>query len=215
VTTAATTLTRRRSAATIVGSIGAVGAAAAVAGLGTFGNFTDSTAPVGTAVDTGVVSIELSGAGDSGVVPFAGGLMLAGDSRTHLVDLVNDGTTALGSVTLESWATQSSVLDSDRVNGLQLSVESCSVTWVTSGLRLRRQRAVVLQRPDRRRRPGAGRCREPHVGRRRPPAPDRDAARHRDRGRLRGRHQRSELHVHRHPEGRLRALTRGAVAEPE
>jgi hypothetical protein len=133
VTTAATTLTRRRSAATIVGSIGAVGAAAAVAGLGTFGNFTDSTAPVGTAVDTGVVSIELSGAGDSGVVPFAGGLMLAGDSRTHLVDLVNDGTTALGSVTLESWATQSSVLDSDRVNGLQLSVESCSVTWVKSG----------------------------------------------------------------------------------
>jgi hypothetical protein len=133
VTTAASTiLTRRRSAATIVGAIAAVGAAAAVAGLGTFGGFTDSTAPVGTKVDTGVVSVDVSEAG-SGTVPFTGGLMLAGDTRTHLIDLVNSGNTALGSVALTSWASRSSVLDSDLRNGLQLTVKSCSVAWVASG----------------------------------------------------------------------------------
>ncbi len=128
--TAASSTSRRKTAVTVVGAIGAVGAAAAVAGLGTFGGFTDSTVPVRTDVDTGVVSIEISEAGDSGTVPFAGGSMVAGDSRSHVVDLVNTGDTALGSVAFDSWATRSSVLDSDPVHGLQLSVESCSVSWV-------------------------------------------------------------------------------------
>jgi hypothetical protein len=126
-----TTPTRRRSAVKIVGAISAVGAAAAVAGLGTFGNFTDSTSPVGTRVDSGVLSIDVSQPGGASV-PFSGGMMLAGDSRSAVIDLVNDGTTPLSAVTLRSWATSSSVLDQDTVNGLQLSVESCSVAW-TSG----------------------------------------------------------------------------------
>jgi hypothetical protein len=58
-------------------------------------------------------------------------MMLAGDSRSALVDLVNDGTTPLTTVTLTSTATSSSVLDQDKVNGLQLTVESCSVAWTT------------------------------------------------------------------------------------
>jgi hypothetical protein len=128
-----TTTIRRHSAVTIVGAITAVGAAVAVAGLGTFGGFTDSTSPVGTKVDTGVLSIDVSAPGGSTALPFGGGLLLAGDSRTHRIDLVNDGSTALSSVTLKSWATSSSVLDSDPVNGLQLTVESCSVSWVDTG----------------------------------------------------------------------------------
>jgi hypothetical protein len=127
------TTTRRHSAVKIVGAISAVGAAVAVAGLGTFGGFTDTTSPVGTKVDTGVLSIDVSAPGGSTALPFGGGLLLAGDARTHLIDLVNDGTTALGSVTLKSWATSSSILDSDPVNGLQLTVESCSVSWVDTG----------------------------------------------------------------------------------
>jgi hypothetical protein len=127
-----TTINRRLSGTRIVGAIAAVGAAAAVAGLGTVGGFTDSTAPVGTKVDTGVISIDVSRPGGSSSVPFDGGLMLAGDSRTTLIDLVNDGNTALSAVTLTSWATRSSVLDSDPANGLQLTVESCSVAWTTS-----------------------------------------------------------------------------------
>ena len=58
--------------------------------------------------------------------------MLAGDSRSALVDLVNDGTTPLASIALTSTATTSSILDQDTVNGLQLTVESCSVAWTTA-----------------------------------------------------------------------------------
>ena len=127
-----TTTTRRRSGLKIVGAISAVGAAVAVAGLGTFGQFTDSTSPVNTRVDSGVLSIDVSQpAGAS--VPFSGGLMLAGDTRSALVDLVNDGTTPLSAVTLKSVATSSSILDQDAVNGLQLTVESCSVAWTNTG----------------------------------------------------------------------------------
>jgi hypothetical protein len=125
-----TTTARRRTGLTIVGALSVVGAAVAVAGLGTFGQFTDSTSPVATNVDSGVVSVDVSSpAGAS--VPFSGGMMLAGDSRSALVDLVNNGTTPLSTVTLTSTATSSSVLDQDTVNGLQLTVESCSVAWTT------------------------------------------------------------------------------------
>jgi len=133
VTTPSSTMNRRKSATSIVAAIAAVGAAAAVAGMATFGDFTDSTSPVNTKVDAGVVSIDVSSPGGSAVVPFSGGMMLAGDSRSHLVDLVNDGTTPLSSVTLKSWATSSSILDRDPVNGLQLKVESCSVAWNAAG----------------------------------------------------------------------------------
>src|SRR3954471_14397234 len=126
-TTAQTT--RVSSARKVVGTLAVIGAAAAVAGLGSFATFTDSTAPVDTKVDTGVVSIELNATGATGSVPFTGGLMLAGDSRVHLVDLVNNGTAALGSVALTTTATQSSILDSDAVNGLQLKVEGCPFAW--------------------------------------------------------------------------------------
>jgi hypothetical protein len=44
-------------------------AGAAVAGVGTFGSFTDSTTPVGVAVDDGVVSIDLAAPDRLGTVP--------------------------------------------------------------------------------------------------------------------------------------------------
>jgi hypothetical protein len=84
-------------------------------------------------VDTGVVSIDLSEVGASGSVPFAGGLFLPGDSRGHLIDVVNTGDTDFGSVRLDSRATDSSILDSDTVNGLQLRVDTCQVPWAVSG----------------------------------------------------------------------------------
>ncbi|HLM07575.1 MAG TPA: hypothetical protein VK402_20545 [Blastococcus sp.] len=125
-----TTTTRRRTGLKIVGALSVVGAAVAVAGLSTFGQFTDSTSPVNTQVDSGVVSVDVSSpAGAS--VPFSGGTMLAGDSRSALIDLVNDGNQALSAITLKSTATASSILDQDTVNGLQLTVESCSVAWTT------------------------------------------------------------------------------------
>jgi hypothetical protein len=127
-----TTMIRRRTGIKLVGAISAVGAAVAVAGLGTLGQFTDSSSPVSAKVDTGVLSIDVGSPGGASV-PFAGGMMLAGDTRSALIDLVNDGTTPLSAVTMTSWATSSSVLDQDPVNGLQLTVESCSVAWNPAG----------------------------------------------------------------------------------
>jgi hypothetical protein len=122
------TTSGRVTAARIVATLGVLGATAAIAGLGTFGTFSDTTTPVDTSVDSGVISVDVADAG-AGMVPFTGGLMLPGDSRRFPVDLVNSGNSALGSVSLASTATASSVLDSDPVNGLQLRVESCSQAW--------------------------------------------------------------------------------------
>lgn len=122
----------RVTAAKLVATLGVLGATAAIASLGTFGTFSDTTTPVDTTVDSGVVSIDMAQAG-AGMVPFTGGLMLPGDTRAFPVDLVNSGNTALSSVTLASSATTSSVLDSDPVNGLQLKVESCTTAWSSTG----------------------------------------------------------------------------------
>jgi len=103
--------------------------AAAVAGLGTYSTFTDSTSPITTGVGTGVLSLSLQSGGTAATVPFNGGAMMAGDSVTQVLDLVNDGSTAFGSVTMKMSATASSILDTDPTYGLQLKVQKCSVVW--------------------------------------------------------------------------------------
>ncbi len=120
---------RRRTQ--VLGSLGVVAAAAAVAGLGTFGTFTDSTTPLSTSVGTGTVSIDVSQRGATVPVTTAG--FVPGDSMTRAVDLVNDGTAALGRVGLASSATAVSILTSDATDGLQLSVRSCSDAWTQGG----------------------------------------------------------------------------------
>src|SRR3954466_14313967 len=120
---------RARTARRVAGSVAVLGVAAAVAGLGTYSTFTDSTSPVNTGVATGVLSLSLNSGGSAATVPFPGGAMMAGDSVSQVLDLVNDGTTAFGSVTLKMSATASSILDTDATNGLQLKVQKCSVAW--------------------------------------------------------------------------------------
>ena len=77
-------------------------------------------------------SLSLQSGGTAATVPFKGGAMMAGDSVDKVLDLVNDGTTAFGSVTKKMSATTSSILDTDQVNGLQLKVQKCSVAWTAS-----------------------------------------------------------------------------------
>ena len=48
---------------------------------------------------------------------------------TQVLDLVNDGSTPFGSVTMKMSATASSILDTDPTNGLQLKVQKCTVAW--------------------------------------------------------------------------------------
>jgi hypothetical protein len=124
-----TATTRNRTARKLLGSLGIVGAAAAVAGMGTFGTFTDSTAPLNVSVNSGTLSIALNPANDTASLPMSVANFVPGDSVSRSVDLVNDGTAAFGSLSLVSTATTSSVLDTDKTNGLQLSVQSCAVAW--------------------------------------------------------------------------------------
>ena len=120
---------RARTARKVAGSVAALGAAAAVAGLGTYSTFTDSTSPVNTGVATGVLSLSLQSGGTEATVPFQGSALMAGDSVSQALDLVNDGTTPFGSVTMKMSATASSILDTDRSSGLQLKVQRCSAAW--------------------------------------------------------------------------------------
>ncbi|MCZ2858507.1 hypothetical protein [Blastococcus sp. VKM Ac-2987] len=124
-----TALARQGTAAKVVATLAVVAAAGAVAGLGTFGGFSASES-VDTAVGTGVLSIGLdAAAAGTASVPFTGGRMLPGDVARVPFDLVNDGDVPLAAVTFSSVARRSSPLDTDRVNGLQLRVQSCSQDW--------------------------------------------------------------------------------------
>jgi hypothetical protein len=115
----------------VVGSLAVIGTAAAVAGLGTFGSFTDSTTPVDATIQSGTLSIDLTQVGYAVPVTTAG--FVPGDTLTRAVDLVNDGSSPLGSVNFTSTATAGSILTTDTLNGLQLSLKSCSVAWTQGG----------------------------------------------------------------------------------
>ena len=115
----------------IVGSLGVLGAAAAVAGLGTFGTFTDSTTPIAATVSSGTLSIDVTQQGFT--VPATTSNFVPGDSLTRAVNLVNLGSSPLGSVTLGSTVATPSVLTTDTTNGLQLAVKKCSVPYTQGG----------------------------------------------------------------------------------
>jgi hypothetical protein len=117
----------------VIGSLAVVGTAAAVAGMGTFGSFTDSTTAVDATTDTGVLDIALGVAANYATVPAITGGLIPGDYRATPFDLRNAGTVDWSAVNFKAAATRSSALDTDTVNGLQLTVESCSVAWVVAG----------------------------------------------------------------------------------
>jgi hypothetical protein len=85
-------------------------------------------------VDTGTLSINLAQPGGAVAIPVSTNGFLPGDSMSRAVNLINDGGTALGSVSLTSaLTTPANVLTTDGINGLQLNVKSCSVAWTVGG----------------------------------------------------------------------------------
>jgi hypothetical protein len=124
---------RQATGAKLVASLAVLGGAVAIAGMGTFGTFTDSTTPLDTSVDTGTVSIELTGAAARASVPLVPGGLLPGDTYTMPLDLVNNGTLELGEIRAKTVAAVSSTLNTDPVNGLQVLLESCSQSWDVVG----------------------------------------------------------------------------------
>ena len=113
----------------ILASVALVGTAAAVAGMGTFGSFSSST-NASQAVTAGTIVIALGAtSADTLNVPVTG--LLPGDTVEKLVTLNNTGNSDLGTVSLTTADTGTSVsaLTADTSNGLQLLIENCSVAW--------------------------------------------------------------------------------------
>ena len=110
-----------------------LGAAASIAGLGTFATFTSSTSASHT-VASGTVTIALGATGASTNRLNVGASAIApGDTIQRSVDLIDQGTLDLASVTLTTQATTSSALDTDTTNGLQMVIDKCSQAWTESG----------------------------------------------------------------------------------
>ncbi|HKG43827.1 MAG TPA: TasA family protein [Gaiellaceae bacterium] len=110
-----------------------LGAAASIAGLGTFATFTSSTSASHT-VASGTVTIALGATGASTNRLNIGASAIApGDTLQRSVDLINQGSLDLASVTLTTSATTSSLLDTDTTNGLQMVIDKCSAAWTESG----------------------------------------------------------------------------------
>ena len=110
-----------------------LGATASIAGLGTFATFTSSTSASHT-VSSGTVVIALGATGGSTNRLNVDATAIApGDTIQRSVDLINQGTLDLASVTLTTQATTSSLLDTDGTNGLQMVVDKCSAAWTESG----------------------------------------------------------------------------------
>ena len=133
--------THRRAARTVhstgrkvVVSLGVVGVAAAVAGMGTFGTFTSSTSASET-VNSGTVTIALGATGTAANrLSATAANIVPGDTISRAVTLSNTGDQALAGVVLNTTATTSSLLNTDATNGLQLSVNACSVPWTEAGV---------------------------------------------------------------------------------
>ena len=114
-------------------SAGVIGAAASFGSLSTFASFTSSTSVSNTPA-TGTVTIALGATGASTNRLNLGATDLApGDTMQRSFDLTNSGTIDLASVTLTTTASPSSLLDTDTDNGLQITIDRCSVAWTESG----------------------------------------------------------------------------------
>ena len=107
--------------------------AAALIAFGAYATFT-STATASHSVTTGTVVIALGATGAStNRLNVDATAVAPGDTIQRSVDLINQGSLDLASITLTTSATTSSVLDTDATNGLQLVIERCSVAWTESG----------------------------------------------------------------------------------
>lgn len=114
-------------------TIAVLGATASIAGLGTFATFTSSTSASHT-VASGTVTIALGATGASTNRLNVDATAIApGDTIQRSVDLIDQGTINLASVTLTTSATTSSILNTDATNGLQLVIDKCSQAWTEAG----------------------------------------------------------------------------------
>ena len=124
---------RRSRAQKLLVTAAVLGATASIAGLGTFATFTSSTS-ASHIVASGTVTIALGATGAStNRLNVDANAIAPGDTIQRSVDLIDQGTLDLASVTLTTQATTTSLLDTDTTNGLQMVIDKCSQAWTESG----------------------------------------------------------------------------------
>ena len=84
-------------------------------------------------VASGTVVIALGASGSANRLSVGATGLAPGDTMERAVDVINNGTLDMASVTLATSATTSSLLDTDTTNGLQIVVDKCSSAWTESG----------------------------------------------------------------------------------
>ena len=120
----------------LLASIAVLGATVSIAALGTFATFTSSTEASQASLATGSVSIALGTPGPANRLTLGASGLLPGDTMQRVVNLSNTGVAGsddLGSVTLTTAASASSLLDTDATDGLKLAIDNCSQDWTESG----------------------------------------------------------------------------------
>jgi spore coat-associated protein N len=103
-----------------------LGAGGALIG-GAFATFTDSVAAGPQAISSGTIKLAVGPTNDAatGATNIA-----AGDTLAREVDLNSTGSTlAAQAITLKFSAAPTSLLDTDTVNGLQVSIQACASAW--------------------------------------------------------------------------------------
>ncbi|MHB8465504.1 MAG: TasA family protein [Acidimicrobiales bacterium] len=113
-------------------SVSVLGVGGAMAGLGTFATFTSTTSAT-QSVTAGTVAIGLGVAGPANRINVAATGVVPGDTIQRAFDLTNSGNQNLATVGLTTTASPSSLLDTDATNGLQMTVNKCSVAWTEAG----------------------------------------------------------------------------------
>jgi spore coat-associated protein N len=125
----------RKTLKRLMGSFAVVGAAAAMAGMGTFATFTSSTSASHT-ISSGTVSIALGATGAANRLTVGASNVVPGDTIQRAADLINNGGASadnLSGIVLTTTASPSSLLDTDATNGLQMTIDKCSVAWTETG----------------------------------------------------------------------------------
>lgn len=120
-------------AAKLLASLAVLGVAAGIAGLGTYASFTSSTSAQAQNLSSGTVSLTL---GSTDRLTVSASNLVPGDTIERAVDLTNNGsagTSSVGSITVTTNATTSSLLDTDATNGLQMQIDNCSTAWTEAG----------------------------------------------------------------------------------
>lgn len=117
----------------LLATMAILGVAAGIAGLGTYASFTSSTSAQAQNLSSGTVSLTL---GSTDRLTVSAANLVPGDTIERAVDLANNGsagTSSVGSITVSTNATSSSLLNTDTTNGLQMQIDNCSTAWTESG----------------------------------------------------------------------------------